>query len=374
MCQRFEHLSASHRDKVAEFMKEIPLRNVWLLMAYAARVDSKFGPQYLPKRIISESLDNDLPDLVGQLLASEVMRRFRDSLSVGYQSVTNEQGRVRGRIRHLETARNRSLSKGKIVVSYEILTNDNEVNRLARKALEGLQKLCSNPSIALECASAIRRLELAGVKSLTSTRALVHVQARDKRDLRMVSLAKLALNLQIPTQIEGRARLLDPQVRDEWIRKIYEKAVFSFYQYHLDSRVWKVEASKKLSWQIYDATPGFKNFLPGMRTDIEITNMVTGEKTVIDTKFTSITNTHFDKEKFKSGHLYQIYAYLRTQEPPNYQEDSLNPRTSGMLLYPTIDSEYNESASIQGHKLSLVTVDLSQESTSITNRLLSLFA
>jgi len=354
-------------------MKEIPLRNVWLLMAYAARVDSKFAPKYLPKSLIAESVDTDLPDLVGQFLSREVMRRFRDSLSVGYESVTKEQSRVRGRIRHLETARKRSLSKGKIVVSYEVLTHDNEVNRLARKALETVQNICSNKSIAQECASAIRRLELAGVQSSTA-RAVATVQARDKRDLRMVSLAKLALSLQIPTQISGTSRLLDPEIRDEWIRKIYEKAVFSFYQLHLDSNVWKVEASKKLNWQILNSTPGFKNLLPGMRTDIEITNKLTSEKTVIDTKFTSITNTHFDKEKFKSGHLYQIYAYLRTQEPLNPLDDPLNAGAAGILLYPTVDAEYTESASVQGHKISMVTVDLMQESSLITSRLLSLFS
>jgi len=354
-------------------MKEIPLRNVWLLMAYAARVDSKFAPKYLPKSLIAESVDTDLPDLVGQLLSREVMRRFRDSLSVGYESVTKEQSRVRGKIQHLETARKRSLSKGKIVVSYEVLTHDNEVNRLARKALETVQNICSNKSIAQECASAIRRLELAGVQSSTA-RAVATVQARDKRDLRMVSLAKLALSLQIPTQISGTSRLLDPEIRDEWIRKIYEKAVFSFYQLHLDSEVWKVEASKKLNWPILNPTPGFKNMLPGMRTDIEITNKLTAEKTVIDTKFTSATNTHFDKEKFKSEHLYQIYAYLRTQEPVNPLDDPLNAGASGMLLYPTVDSEYTESASVQGHKLSIVTVDLTQESSLITSRLLSLFS
>lgn len=353
-------------------MKEIPLRNVWLLMAYAARVDSKFAPKYLPKSLLAESLDTDLPDLVGQLLAREVMRRFRDSLSVGYQAVTREQSRVRGRIRHLETARRRSLAKGKIVVSYEVLTHDNEVNRLARKALETLQKICSNNTIAQECQAASRRLELAGVQSL-SERALAGVRAQDKRDLRMVALSKLALNLQIPSQVYGNSRLLDPEVRDEWIRKIYEKAIFSFYKYHLDADVWKVEASKKIKWKLTDPTPGFKALLPGMRTDIEVTNKLTGSKTVIDTKFTSITNTHFDKEKFKSGHLYQIYAYLRTQEPSDPLDDPLNARASGMLLYPTIDSEYKESASIQGHSLSMVTVDLSQEPSLITSRLLGLF-
>ena len=52
-----------------------------------------------------------------------------------------------------------------------------------------------------------------------------------------------------------------------------------------------------------------------MRTDIVLDNNATGQRIVIDTKFTAIlTEGWYRKESLKSGYLYQIYAYLRSQE------------------------------------------------------------
>lgn len=55
-----------------------------------------------------------------------------------------------------------------------------------------------------------------------------------------------------------------------------------------------------------------------------------GRRLVIDTKFASIFTLHHGHERFKSGYLYQIYAYLRSRE-------STHPNADGMLLHPAID-------------------------------------
>ncbi|MCY4111497.1 MAG: 5-methylcytosine-specific restriction endonuclease system specificity protein McrC, partial [Chloroflexi bacterium] len=77
----------------------------------------------------------------------------------------------------------------------------------------------------------------------------------------------------------------------------------------------------------------------------------------------------YRQSSLRSGHIYQLYAYLRSQErdcdPP-----SLNAR--GMLLYPAVDGDVDEEATIQGHRIRFATVDLAGDSPSIRNRLLAL--
>jgi 5-methylcytosine-specific restriction enzyme subunit McrC len=55
--------------------------------------------------------------------------------------------------------------------------------------------------------------------------------------------------------------------------------------------------------------------LPGMQTDIELNHIASGRRIIIDTKFTHIfTKSDYREAMLKSGYLYQMYAYLRTQE------------------------------------------------------------
>ena len=92
---------------------------------------------------------------------------------------------------------------------------------------------------------------------------------------------------------------------------------------------------------------------------------------MIDTKFTSIMTKGWHRaESLKSGHIYQIYAYLRSQEQP---EDPACPSNSasGMLLHPAIDRHVDESVTIQGHQIRFVTVDLSAKPESIRRAVLA---
>ena len=71
----------------------------------------------------------------------------------------------------------------------------------------------------------------------------------------------------------------------------------------------------------------------------------------------------------RSGYIYQIYAYLRSQER---HTDPVSLTTSGMLLHPCIGEEFDEAVTIQGHRIRFATVDLAADGLYIRNRLLSL--
>lgn len=57
------------------------------------------------------------------------------------------------------------------------------------------------------------------------------------------------------------------------------------------------------------------SILPKMVTDIELESPSGDHRIIIDTKFAAITNPgQFGGETLTSGYVYQIYAYLRSQE------------------------------------------------------------
>ena len=133
---------------------------------------------------------------------------------------------------------------------------------------------------------------------------------------------------------------------------------------------WRVSAGKSLTWSIEDKTPGIDRILPSMRADIILDNQTAGRRIVIDTKFTSIvTPGWYREETIRSGYVYQIYAYLRSQEGTS---DPLAEHAAGLLLHPAIGEMVDETVVIQGHAIRFATVDLGATASEIRKQLIRL--
>ena len=115
--------------------------------------------------------------------------------------------------------------------------------------------------------------------------------------------------------------------------------------------------------------------MPQMQTDIVLDGPPAdehghGHRIVIDTKFTSILKTgRSGSQGLKSGYIYQMYAYLRSQESDS---DPGSLDSSGLLLHPSVGEDVDESAVIQGHRIRFATVDLAADSTAIRAQLIAL--
>jgi 5-methylcytosine-specific restriction enzyme subunit McrC len=106
-----------------------------------------------------------------------------------------------------------------------------------------------------------------------------------------------------------------------------------------------------------------------MVTDIVLDPPDGGRRVVIDTKFSSIlTKGRFDNAGLKSGYLYQMYAYVRSQEG----RDPLWDGAEGLFLHPAVGGSLYERAVIQQHPITFATVDLSGPAAAIRNELRSI--
>ena len=359
----------------AGFIGRISVRNIWLLL-YASQLYRELPET---RRVELEEAPDDIPELVAELLASAVARRMRRNLTVGYRRRADVLNRVRGRIDVLRTERRQLLQSGQVACVFDELTIDTPRNRCVKEALLLLAKVVKREPLARRCRELAARMALAGVRDEPDARRIsgqiLHSGAgwTDAEERQMLAAARLAFDLAIPTEQSGSALLTmaDRDASPGW--KLYEYAVAGFYEAVLRDQGWNVHHGRHMSWQMEESKPSVRDLMPRMITDITLErrparSAADGHRIVIDTKFMSpVTAGQQGKETFRSGNIYQMYAYLRSQEDSG---DPLWRTATGVLLYPSLGVDYDEAATIQGHRLRFTTVDLVADALTIRRQLL----
>jgi len=345
---------------------KIPIRNVWLLQLYASSLYRAVGQQM----VAAEDNPEDLPALVAGILADAVTQRLHTGLSVGFRQTARPVTRVRGRINLLPTVRHQLLTRGRVHCTFDEVVTDTPANRLVRAALWRAAVLVPGEprlrSLALQ-------LEAAGVRGPCPPPSRVPSLHRERLlvpDRQMIAAADLLLNLAVPTTDEGGKLLPAPDMDEHYLRDLFERACVGFYRLRLKSQGWTVKHGSQLQWDTSSMSTGMEAILPGMKLDIELVQPdPTGpgrRRIVIDTKFTSITNTNqFGDLKLRSGYVYQIYAYLMSQEG-----SESNPKSEGLMLHPVVGEPVDEEVVIQGHRIRFATVDLAADSATMADQLL----
>ena len=354
----------------------IPVRNIWLLMLYASDLYRELPED---RRVATENAPDDLPNLVAEILTHAVERRMRRNLSFGYRRRHADLNRVRGRIDLLRTERRQLLKRGRVACLFDELTVDTPRNRFVRAALDLLAGIVSDSDLKHGCRAASASMERAGVAghiSLERRRPRMSISRLgrlDADDRQMLAAARLAFDLTLPTEDVGASHLASPDRDEVWARRLFERAVGGFYSVVLSYQGWQVYPGKWIKWPVEQGSSGVKDVLPSMQTDIVLERQTSDEqhygpcRMVIDTKFTSILKSgQYGNQRLSSGYIYQMYAYLRSQERAD-DPDSLD--STGVLLHPAIDSCVYESALIQGHEIRFATVDLAADTNTIRHQL-----
>ena len=350
------------------YVGRIPVRNLWVLMLYASDLFRMRGRDDLA----CEDNPDELPNLVAEILTHAVEKRQRRQLSLGYRRRNAVINRVRGRIDVLTTARRQLLSRGRVACRFDELTIDTPRNRFVRAALGKISRLATEGEIAHQCrklASEFKTMGVGGLPPFPAEMRSDHFGRHDADDRFMVAAAQLAFELALPTEEFGTNVLPLPDREEGWVRRLFERAIGGFYEVTLNRQGWRVTTGKKFDWQIERRTPKVDSILPTMRTDIVLDHNDSRRRIVIDTKFTSIlTSGWYRDETLRSGYIFQIYAYLRSQAG---RGDSIADRAEGLLLHPSVGEMVDETAVIQGHPIRFATVDLAASSATIRQQLLN---
>jgi 5-methylcytosine-specific restriction enzyme subunit McrC len=347
-------------------MGQVPVRNLWLLMLYASDLFRMHGTG----KVGLEDTPEEIPDLIAELLAHAVERRLRRNLTAGYKITDGILSRIRGRVDLLTTERHRLLDRGKIACHYEELTINTRRNCFVRSALERVAPFVSSKVLSHRCrflASSLARIGVVGLAPTKSEMGCDRFGRNDSDDRFMVEAAKLVFDLALLTESSGDSLLALTDREENWIRRLFEQAVGGFYQVVLEPEGWKVQCGTWLHWQIEGSTGGIHDILPSMKTDIMLQRNNQEHCIVVDTKFTSILHAGYHRtETLRSGYIYQIYSYLRSQEITG---NRMTQASRGLLLHPSIGTKVDEGALIQGHAIRFATVDLASSTQEIRSQL-----
>ena len=122
-----------------------------------------------------------------------------------------------------------------------------------------------------------------------------------------------------------------------------------------------------IQWALDWVADGSLDYLPQMETDISVRSA--DSTLVIETKYyAEAMTTYFGKERVRSEHLYQVFTYLKNLEA----RDGPDFVVSGMLLYPAVGTSLRLGYKLGGHRISVCTLDLTQDWQTIRAELLEL--
>ncbi|HWO24567.1 MAG TPA: hypothetical protein VNO30_37750 [Kofleriaceae bacterium] len=347
----------------------IPVRNIWHLLLYAWDFADWKG-----RWSAEAEASPTLLALFARVLAATVRDLLRTQLARTFLTRRETIRGIRGRIELGASLRRLDLQAGRVHCAFAQLEVDTPRNRilkatLARLSTDSRLEPAATSDHVSELRAELRKLVRAfeGVKLVpisTADFGRLQLGRNDRSYAVPLAICQLLHQLQMPTEHTGDHAIVALLTDEMRMSTIYETFVRNFYRVHLPEHAVR---SEKLKWSDEPLSP----FMPEMRTDITITAPAPHtRRVVIDTKFSSTTlaKGRHGSAKFKSGNLYQLYTYLRTQE---HRGEAFRS-AEGLLLYPTTTIELNETIVLQGHRIQLATVDLRQPWQDIEARLLTL--
>ena len=360
---------AIHEIDWAEY--GIPIRNLWHMLLYAWNE--------LPDLKYSRLGDVDNSPTLDALLALMLTKLLRQRLRIGLgRDYTNEQRMIhaiRGRINFTESLKRHAFEQGQAYCEFQPYSQNILKNQIIRSTLQRLIQsgnFGANRTQANELRHHLqilfRQLEGIDLIELTPDTIRRQILLQNDRDYRlMLAICELVAQRQMPTDSAG-TRIQPALDRDALtLHSIYERFVANFYRLHLKG--WAVSAQKHLHWH-----EAFSNdLLPIMRPDLMLEEKSSGRILIIDTKFTakSIIQNQWGKQEFDSSHLYQLYAYLKTQEHLSER----HRQAEGILLYPsTAGNTLSQKIQLQDMSIRIESVDLSAAWQKIESQLLEIIA
>jgi 5-methylcytosine-specific restriction enzyme subunit McrC len=382
----------------------IPIRNLWHMLLYAWNE----VPLNALRHAVMEDIEHvpTLDALLASMLTKLMQQRLRIGLGHDYVDEERTLRGIRGRIDFAESLKNLTLERGQMTCEFQRYSANSLKNQIIRSTLARLIKTvqfgpsparasghlapagsgperrasvetpidrratpeaASRKEIQQKLRQLIRNLD--GIDFIELTPELIHRQqlVHHDRDYRlMLAICDLILQRQMPAGPGTRSASAVPALdRDALVlHNVYERFVANFYRIHLAG--WNVTAQKRLEWHAKKTN----EHLPFMIPDLVLQEKSSGQFIVLDTKFTahSLIENQWGKPVFDSSHLYQLYAYLKSQEHVSEAHRS----ASGILLYPAIQTRFSDRIDLQDHTMRIECIVLTAPWQEIESDLIEL--
>ncbi|MGV0831113.1 5-methylcytosine-specific restriction endonuclease system specificity protein McrC [Empedobacter brevis] len=339
---------------------KIPIENIYYLLCYAwNKLDEK--------ERVNVSIDDktELLDLLAKILISATKMLLKKGIDKNYIDHTEELAGVKGKIQVSQTLKSNLLFKQRTICTFDNFSANIISNRILVSIIyrlistKGLDKGLKGELISLQ------RM-LLGIEQIKITNSLFK-QVRLNRNNSfygfVMNVCQIIYESTFPSELEGNYKFSDFTRDDKKMNQLFEAFIRNFYK--IEQKKYKTVKKETIKWQFDSTENESYQYLPQMETDITLET--DEKKIIIDAKFYRETMTlHYDKEKIKSANLYQLFSYLLNQRDNN---SAKTQNATGILLYPTIDKDYDLSFKYNQHKIQIRTVNLHTNWKDISMRL-----
>lgn len=343
---------------------QIPIENIYYLLCYAW---NKLEEKDRVNVVVEDNME--LLDLFAKVLIGATKLLLKRGIEKDYIEYSEDIYGIKGKIQISQTLKSNLLLRSKANCTFDEFSSDILVNRILLSTINRLTRTKNvDKNLKYELVSLQRMFPEIQLIELNSS---LFNKVKYNRNNRfygfVINVCQIIFDCTLPTEEKGTFKFSDFTKDDNKMAMLFEAFVRNFYK--LEQRKFGVVKKETIKWQFESIDKNDRQYIPQMETDITLENE--SEKIIIDTKFYRETlNVNYGSDKIKSVNLYQLFSYLLNQE--NGEEKT--QYATGILLYPTIDDEYNLDYRYKNHPMKIKTVNLNANWRSISERLLSIVA
>lgn len=342
----------------SENPRRVPVKNIFYMLVYAWN-----HPHEMNSISVFEEDEKDLMNLLSKVLIMKVKALIKRGFYKEYVDTQEESGIIRGKILFKESIQTFSNKRGKMHIRYEEMSYNILHNQLIKATLYYLTK---HKGLIKEHQEDIRKIlpYFEDVSLITVTPMLfneISLHRNNQHYQFLLNICQFIWENSLLNEGVSEKNFNDYTREHQQMARLFESFVKNFYRKEIHGSKVK---SESLHWP---AEGERVELLPKMLTDISLE--FSGQKIIMDTKFyKDMLTGHWDKETIRSGHLYQLFAYLKNDE--YYSRH----KASGILLYPKVDKSLDLKYKLHGFDVRLCTLDLTQHWSKIHNRLLEIIS
>jgi 5-methylcytosine-specific restriction enzyme subunit McrC len=338
---------------------QIPIENIYYLLCYAWN-------KLEEKELVNVSIDDktELLDLFAKILINATKILLKRGIDKNYIDYTEERIGIKGKIQISQTLKSNLHFKQRTICTFDNFSDNIISNRILFSTIYKLTRIKElNKQLKNELVSLQRMFS--DIDQIDITNSLFK-QVRLNRNNSfygfVMNVCQIIFESTTPSEEPGKYKFSDFTRDDKKMNQLFESFIRNFYK--IEQQQYKTVKKEIIKWKFDNIDKDSYHYLPQMETDITLEN--DNEKIIIDAKFYRETMTfNYDKEKIKSANLYQLFSYLINQQDTNIKTRN----TTGILLYPTIETEYNLNYKFNTHKIQIRTINLNSNWKNISSRL-----
>jgi 5-methylcytosine-specific restriction enzyme subunit McrC len=343
----------------------IPIQNLYYLFCYAWN-------RFEEGRSIEVGATDspDLLNLFAKVIVNGTRRLLRRGLDRGYVQVSEDTACLRGRVLFGETLKRMLYQQAKAHCAFDELQHDVLHNQILRATIDRLRRVEElDKDLNHELGQLLKVFEHVSPMTVTrgSFRTLQLHRHNGYYNL-LMRVAELMHNALLPEEGTGRFRFNDILRDERKMALVFEEFIRNFYRIELNQQQYRVTRDR-IAWNLSVGTlPALATgLLPIMETDVTVRF---GARTVvIEAKYyRQPLARRYGGETLHSHNLYQLFAYLKNLEA----RGGPDTQAEGILVYPWVDRALDLRYCIQGHKLSVRTLDLAASWPEIHRGLMNL--